>query len=149
MGVAVMILFIAGGAVGAFDGRPQSASASQDGWTLTVSAPERTRGGLPLPVSIVVHHAGGFGKQPVRLLLSRAVLDQANFNQWYPNPSGEAGDGDRVQYDFDAPSGDVLEIHLDAAMQPFQPPVSLPLVVTLLAPDGPELSVVHDVRVLP
>ena len=77
------------------------------------------RSGQAVPMEITVTRAGGFDG-PVTLAFDRAVFERFDFQNWYPNPSSEVGEGAEVVYEFDPPEGDTLQVTLDARVAPTQ-----------------------------
>ncbi|WP_051204105.1 hypothetical protein [Nocardioides sp. CF8] len=98
--------------------RTGETSAEADGYELRVQFPQVTRAGQPAPLHITVEALGGLG-DTVQLRLCDELFDDLDFQNWYPNPAAETSQPPWVIYEFDPPpTGDVLEISLDARVAP-------------------------------
>ena len=116
-GLLLLVLIVLAGAVGLLGPREGTTSASASGYRLDVTYPAITRAGEPAPLHIRVHSTKGFDG-PVQVALCDGLFDHLDFQNWYPNPSGEAGEPDRLVYEFDKPDGQVFETSLDARAAP-------------------------------
>ena len=116
-GLLLLVLIVLAGAVGLLGPRKGTSSASASGYRLDVTYPAITRAGEPAPLHIRVHSTAGFDG-PVHLALCDDLFDHLDFQNWYPNPSDEAGEPDRLVYEFDEPDGRVFETSLDARAAP-------------------------------
>lgn len=123
IGIVVLVLLVGAGMAGALGPRTGDVSASNGGYRLDVRHAEITRPGLPAPLRITVERPGGFDG-PVTLRLDKDFGDHLDFQTWYPTPSAETAGPRLIEYEFDPPPGDVLEITLDARTAPGQPPSS-------------------------
>jgi hypothetical protein len=122
VGIALLCVLVAAAFLGALGPRAATTTASAGGYELTVRHGQITRPSIPVPLEITVERAGGFDG-PVTLSISKDLVDRLDFNNWYPNPDGEAATGpDRVEYEFTPPSGDVFHVLLDARTAPGQLP---------------------------
>lgn len=135
IGIVALCLLVVAALAGALGPRAATTTASGGGYELTVRHGQITRPGLPIPLEITVERPGGFDGA-VTLAVSRDLLDRLDFNNWSPNPDGEAPGPDRVEYEFTPPSGDVLHVLLDARTAPGQLPGLGRYAVTVLDPDG-------------
>jgi hypothetical protein len=116
-GLLLLTLVVAAGAVGLLGPRKGETSASAGGLLLEVQYPAITRAGEPAPLHIRVTSADGFDGT-IRIGLCDDLFDDLDFQNWYPNPSGETGDATGLVYEFDPPDGDVFETSLDARSAP-------------------------------
>lgn len=98
--VALLVLSLAGLA----GPRVATVRAEADGWVLEVEYPQRTRGGLPADLRILVSHAGGF-QGPITLALSVDYLTILQGHDLWPQPSGSTADESWLHLDFDPPTG--------------------------------------------
>lgn len=117
VGVTVLALFVGAGAVGLLGPRSDVVRASAGGYDLEVEHAVITRAGVPAPLHLRVTRAGGF-KGPVQLAMCDDWFDHQDFQSWYPTPSSEIGELDKLVYEFDAPAGSTLEVSLDAHTAP-------------------------------
>lgn len=119
VGVAVLLLLVVAALAGWLGPREGTTTTAERDYSLTLIYPEITRAGQPAPLHLRVEHPGGFAA-PVRIAVSDAFFDHLDFQSWYPSPSAEIGDGERVVYEFDPPPGEVFELSLDARTSPGQ-----------------------------
>ncbi|HSE54267.1 MAG TPA: hypothetical protein VLA97_00905 [Nocardioidaceae bacterium] len=94
----------------------RTADAAQQ---LTMTYGSVVRSGEAVPMEIELTRSGGFDG-PVTLVFEQQVFDRLDFQNWFPNPSAEVGEGDTVTYEFDPPEGDTLGVSLDARVAPAQ-----------------------------
>ena len=95
-------------------------SAEEAGYRLSVEYPKVTRAGQPAPVHLTIEADGGFGKT-VQVRLCDEFFNDLDFQQWYPNPAAESTVPPWIVYEFDPPpTGDTLEVSLDARTAPGQ-----------------------------
>jgi hypothetical protein len=116
-GLLLLALIVLAGAVGLLGPRKGNTSATGAGYELSVQYPAITRAGEPAPLHVRVESAAGFGDK-VELAFCDDLFDDLDFQNWYPNPSGETGDTSALTYEFDPPDGDVFEVSLDARSAP-------------------------------
>lgn len=116
-GVSLLIVFVAAGIVGLLGPRAGVVRASADGYDLEVEHAAITRAGVPAPLHLRVTREGGF-PGPVQIALCDDWFDHQDFQSWYPTPSSEVGEADQLVYEFDPPTGDTLEVSLDAHTAP-------------------------------
>jgi hypothetical protein len=116
-GMISLALVVLAASVGLLGPRKGNTSASAGGSRLAVEYPAITRAGEPAPLNIRVESATGFGDK-IELAVCDDFFDDLDFQNWYPNPSGETGDASELSYEFDPPDGDVLEVTLDARSGP-------------------------------
>ncbi|HET6625564.1 MAG TPA: hypothetical protein VFG63_04180 [Nocardioidaceae bacterium] len=119
VGFGVLLVFVLASFLGLY-GPNRKTITTTDGLTeLSLYYGSVVRSGQAVPMEITVRRAGGFDG-PLTLVFDRDVFDRFDFQNWYPNPSSEVGDGDEVVYEFDPPSGDTLKVALDARVAPTQ-----------------------------
>lgn len=121
VGIVLLTIMVAFGAVGLLGPKAGDVSSSGGGYQLDVHYAQVTRSGLPAPLSITVRHPGGF-PGPITLALDQDLFDRFDFQNWYPNPSAETAGPARLEYEFDPPSGEAFELTLDVRVGPVQPP---------------------------
>ncbi|WP_248580644.1 hypothetical protein [Nocardioides sp. InS609-2] len=148
-GVALLTLMLAAAAVGLLGPRTADTSDSAGDWSLGVTYPQITRAGQPSPLTLTVTNATGFG-DTVRIRLCDELFDDLDFQAWYPAPSSETDDGPWLYYEFDPPpSGNRLEISLDARTAPGHLGGRLPCDIAVLSGDQPTAQVSFTVWRLP
>jgi len=113
-----LALLLVAALTGVLGDRTAQASASDDGWTTTVTYAASARPGLDVPFRIAVTRQGGFDG-PVDVAIDRAYLEIFESQRFFPEPSGETGDARTVVLTFDPPAGsDTLVVSYDAYVQP-------------------------------
>lgn len=118
-----LTIFVLAGLAGFFGPRFSDVSAAGAGYQLDVRYAQVTRSGLAAPLRVLVRHPGGFDG-PVTLAFNKGLFDRFDFQNWYPNPSAETSARRWLEYEFDPPPGQVLELTLDARVGPTQPPTA-------------------------
>jgi len=119
LGFALLLVFVLASFLGIY-GPTHKTITTTDGLTeLSLHYGWIVRSGQAVPMEIAVHRDGGFDG-PVTVAFDRDVFDRLDFQNWYPNPSAEVGEPDRVVYEFDPPEGDTLTVALDARVAPTQ-----------------------------
>lgn len=119
LGMGLVALVAISGAVGLAGPRTGTIGGEGGGYELDVVYTSITRAGQPAPLQVRVTRPGGFDG-PVSLAICDEYFDDLDFQNWYPNPSSEIGEGDALVYEYDPPVGDVLEVDLDARVSPGQ-----------------------------
>ena len=147
-GLGVVVLIVVGGLAGFLGPRTSTETASAGGWRLTVEHASVTRSGQPAPLHLRVEHPDGFTK-PVQIALCDNLFDHLDFQNWYPNPSAETSTPSQLLYEFDPPSGPVLEVSLDARAAPGQWGGYEHCRATVLVDDTPVVGADFGVRVVP
>lgn len=147
-GIAVVALIVVAGLVGLMGPRSTTVSVTSEGWTLEVEHATLTRSGQPAPLHVRVERPGGF-TGPVQLSLCDDLFDHLDFQNWYPNPSAETSSDRALLYEFDPPSGPVLEVSLDARAAPGQWGGSNDCRVEVIVDDAPVVSAAFSMRVVP
>jgi hypothetical protein len=142
------VALVAIGLSGYVDPGPVRTTVATPDYRLSVMHPRMARSGQPVPLRIEVRRPGGFDDS-VTLEISRGLLNHADFQNWYPNPSAETGDQSALRYEFDAPPGDLLAVSLDARMQPNQLASSFDEAVSVLEKDSPMITARFRVNVAP
>ncbi|WP_426241726.1 hypothetical protein [Nocardioides sp. LHG3406-4] len=141
VGLTLLALILLAAAVGFLGPRSADSSDSAGGLTLDVTYPQITRAGQPSPLSVTVTDEAGFG-DTVRIRLCDEFFDELDFQAWYPSPSAETADGPWLYYEFDPPpSGNRLEVTLDARTAPGHLGGRLPCDIAVLEGDQPAAEV--------
>lgn len=118
-GVGLMSLFVLAAFSGIY-GPTTTTITTVDGQVmLSLHYGSIVRSGQPVPMQISVKRTDGF-QGPVTLVFDRTVFERFDFQNWYPNPSGETGEDKELVYKFDPPDGDTLRVVLDARVAPMQ-----------------------------
>jgi hypothetical protein len=115
--LACLFVFLAAGLAGAFGVRTREASASNNGYELTVTFATVTRPGLATPWSVDVRRSGGFDG-PITIAASSDYLDMFDENGLDPEPSSSTADPEFVVWEFEPPAGDTLSVSFDARIEP-------------------------------
>lgn len=119
VGLALMILIPAVSFFGFFGPSERTVRAGNGFYELTMTYGSVVRSGQSVPMTIQLSRPSGFDG-PVTVAFEQEVFDRLDFQNWYPNPSSEVGEGRHVVYEFDPPEGNTLGISLDARVAPTQ-----------------------------
>ena len=118
-GLVLLTLFVLAGGVGLLGTRTATASASGDGYELTVTYPAVTRSGHAVKVEVEVRKEGGFDpSEPIRMRLLSGYFDLFDENAFTPQPDGESADGTWTYDEFVPPRGDVFTVSVDTRVEP-------------------------------
>lgn len=113
-----MAVVVAVGATGWLGVHAGTASASANGYDLTVTYPHVARAGLDIPWNLRLVHAGGF-QGDITVAISKDYYDIFEFQGMHPEPSDETADAHFVYLTFSPPKqGDVFTTALDTYVQP-------------------------------
>jgi hypothetical protein len=122
VGITALWIFVLAGLSGFLGVRMATTSATADGWTVAVHAPQITRGALDAPITIAVSRDTGFGEK-VTLRVDRTLFEHLDVNLIAPAPSAETGSADTVDWTFDPPpDSHTLTITIDTRMSPSEMP---------------------------
>jgi hypothetical protein len=114
--LGVLTAFVLLGAIGVFGVRTNSVSNAAAGYRLTVTYPAADRAQMPIRLTAVVDHDGGFS-DPVQIGLTAEYMNLLDFNDIEPQPSASHNAGDLVIWTFDPPAGETLRVTLDAIVE--------------------------------
>lgn len=117
VGVTVLFVVVAIGALGGFGVRSRTVGAEQNGYTLHVTYPQTARAGLDVPWRARVHHDGGFATD-LTLAISTDYFRMFETQGFYPDADSAANDGRFVYLTFTKPPGDEFVLDYDAYIQP-------------------------------
>lgn len=115
--VAVMAVTVATALTGLLGVHTSTATASRDGYSMSLRYPAVARAGLDIEWQVTVRHPGGFGKQ-LTLAVTGDYFDIFETQGFHPNPSDETRDGNTLYLTFEAPPGDTFVVYYDAYIQP-------------------------------
>jgi hypothetical protein len=115
--VGLLTVIVLAGAAGLFGVRSSEATASNAGWTVSVTYASVARAGLDVPWTVAVRREGGF-TGPVTLAVTADYFDIYEEQGLDPTPATETSDGERLIWTFDLPPGDTLAVDFDAYIQP-------------------------------
>lgn len=115
--MAVLVGVLAVGLAGWLGVRSATATASGQGYELTVTYGQVSRPGLATPWSLEIRHPGGFDG-PVTVSTNTEYLDLFDENGFDPQPSKTTATPDEVIWQFEPPDGDTLGVSLDARIEP-------------------------------
>lgn len=143
----MLILVLA--AVDLLGPRTGEARGSGGGYTVTIEHPQITRAGQPAPLHVTVENTGGLG-DTVQMRWCDEFFNDLDFQNWYPNPAAETTVPPWVIYEFDPPpTGNTLELSLDARTAPGQFGETDDCQVSVLVDDVPVASTSFTVWRLP
>lgn len=115
----VMLGILALSFTGFFGPSHRTVTTTDGGYRLELTYGSVVRSGQAVPLKLRVDHVGGYDG-PITVVFDQDVFDHFDFQNWYPNPAGEVGEGDTVVYEFDPPEGEVFMVSLDARVAPTQ-----------------------------
>lgn len=84
---------------------------------LTVVYPTVARPALALPFHATVTRPGGFDG-PITLAIDRDWVQLGDLNGVHPAPSAETSDEQWLEWEFDPPAGDTLDVSIDFRVEP-------------------------------
>jgi hypothetical protein len=116
VGLGFLSLFVLLGAVGVFGIRTRTVSNAAAGYRLTVTYPATERAQMPVRLSAVVGHDGGF-TDPIDIGLTAEYMNLLDYNDIEPQPSKSVNAGDLIVWTFEPPVGDTLRVTLDAIIE--------------------------------
>ena len=119
VGFGLMSLFVLASFTGIYGPKHKTLTTADGVTTLSLHYGSIVRSGQVAPLEITVTRSGGFDG-PVVLVFDRAVFERFDFQNWYPNPAAEVGEGEQLGYEFDPPDGDTFKVVLDARVAPTQ-----------------------------
>ena len=135
--IAVLALFLLGGALDLYGVRTRSRSASGGGYQLSVTYGTVSRPGLATPFAFEVRRPGGF-PQGLTVAALSSYFDAFDENGFSPTPETETDDGERIIWQFAPSPSETIMVSLDARIEPgVQLTTVKGRVEVLSAPDGP------------
>jgi hypothetical protein len=139
--VVVLLVICAASVVGVLGGRTATATASGNGYRLSLSYPETSRPGLDIRWQLSIQHPGGFDR-PITIAVTAAYFDLFETQGFYPTPAETTRDDRFVFMTFTPPArGATFRVLFDAYLQPYI------AVGDLLANDAVVELLAHDRRV--
>jgi hypothetical protein len=117
LALAALAALVLLGAAGGLGVRARTVEASRGGWRLRVTYPSVARPGLAVPWTVRVERAGGFDV-PVVVATDASYLALLDENGLDPDPRAATAPAGLVVWEFAPPPGGVLEIRLDARVEP-------------------------------
>lgn len=118
-GLGFLVLIPALSFFGLYGPSERTVETTDGSYRLRMTYGSVVRSGEAVPMTLHLTHAGGF-EGPVTMVFEQRVFDRFDFQNWYPNPASETGEGRTVVYEFDPPEGDTLGVALDARVAPTQ-----------------------------
>jgi hypothetical protein len=116
--LTVLALVVICGGVGLLGVHTSTASASKDGYQLTLRYPRTARAGLDTAWQVRVRHPGGFGKK-ITIAVTGDYFDIFETQGFHPDVSDSTRDGRTLYLTFNAPpTGDTFVVDYDAYIQP-------------------------------
>jgi hypothetical protein len=115
--LAVLALVVVADLLGLLGVHTSTATASRDGYSMSLRYPGVARAGLDIEWQVTVSHPGGFGKE-LTLGVTGDYFDIFETQGFHPEPSAETRDGHTLYLTFDAPPGDTFVVYYDAYIQP-------------------------------
>jgi hypothetical protein len=116
--IAVLFIVVLAASVGLLGGHTSTATASGDGYRMTLQYPRIERAGIDTLWELKVVHPGGF-PGPVTVAVTGSYFDLFETQGFYPTPSATTRDGTNVYMTFTKPPGDTFVVMFDAYIQPY------------------------------
>jgi hypothetical protein len=112
--LALLVVAALGGFLGV---HTSTASATSDGWTISLRYPRMARAGLDVTWQATVRHPGGLGKE-VTLAITGDYLNIFETQGFHPDPAEQTRNGSTLFLTFTAPPGDTFVVDFDTYVQP-------------------------------
>jgi hypothetical protein len=116
--IAALSFVVLAGAVGLLGGHTSTASASGDGYRMTLQYPRIERAGVDTLWELKVVRAGGF-PGGLTVAVTGDYFDLFETQGFYPTPSSTTRDAGNVYMTFKKPPGDTFVMMFDAYIQPY------------------------------
>lgn len=116
--ITLLCLAVVAGAAGLLGGHTSTATASSDGYQLTLQYPGIERPGIDTQWELKIVHPGGFSRA-VTIAVTGDYFDLFETQGFYPTPSATTRDGTNVYLTFTKPAGDTFVVMFDAYIQPY------------------------------
>jgi hypothetical protein len=114
----MLVLLVVVAALCGFLGmRKATASATGDGYGISLTCARIARAGLDVPWKLTITHPGGFSG-PVTIQVTSTYFEMFESQGIMPQPSNETDDGQWWTATFAPPQGDTLVVTLDVYVQP-------------------------------
>ena len=115
--IALLVLFLLGGALDLYGVRTRTRSAAGGGYELAVTYGSVSRPGLATPFSFEVRRPGGF-PQGVTVAALSSYFDVFDENGLDPSPVEETSDGERTFWTFGPSAADTISVSFDGRIEP-------------------------------
>ena len=115
--LGVLALVVVAALAGLLGVHTATASATADGWSLTLRYPATARAGLDVTWQATVTHPGGLGKT-VTLAVTGDYPNLFETQGFHPEPAEETRDSSTLYLTFTAPPGDTFVVDFDTYVQP-------------------------------
>lgn len=146
-GLIAMAVVVLAGAVGLLGVRQETTTATAGGYTVSFTYAGIARAGWDVPWRLEVTHPGGFDG-PVTFAINADAFGIFESQRFFPEPSAETRDGERLYLTFDEPRGDTLVVDYDAYVQP-SAQRGVQTRVTVLTEGMPRVSLQASTTLLP
>lgn len=113
----LLAVFLIAAVAGVFGVRSRKATASAEGYEVTVTYAAVSRPGLATPWSVDVRRVGGF-EAAATIAVTSDYVDMFDENGLDPDPAVARADADFVYWTFDVPPGETLGVSFDARIEP-------------------------------
>jgi hypothetical protein len=114
--LALVGAFLVLGLFNVFGSRTGTVGTTAGGYIMRLRYPEITRSSLPVQWQLLLTHPGGFAG-PVSVAVPIDYFNLFDFNNLYPTPDSTVNQGGLVVMTFPQPTGDTLDVLLDARTQ--------------------------------
>jgi hypothetical protein len=115
--LGVLTLLVLAALAGLLGVHTSTASATANGWSLSLHYPRVARAGLDVTWRATVTHPGGLGKN-VTLAITGDYFNIYETQGFHPEPAEETRDATTLYLTFTAPPGDTFVVDFDTYVQP-------------------------------
>jgi hypothetical protein len=116
--ISALCLVVAAASLGLLGGHTSTATASRDGYHLTLQYPRIERAGIDTFWELTVVHRGGF-PSGITVAVTGDYFDLFETQGFYPTPSTTTRDATNVYMSFTKPPGNTFVLMFDAYIQPY------------------------------
>ena len=115
-GLALLLLIVVVGATGWLGVHSRTTIRRAGGYTLRVTYPQVARAGLDTPFRVHVDYPSA--PKSITIAISSDYFRMFETQGFYPNPDSQKNDGRFVQFQYNGPPSDGMELEYDAYVQP-------------------------------
>jgi hypothetical protein len=115
-GLLVLLLVVVAGAFGVLGVHSRTTTERSGVYTLRITYPQVARAGLDVPFRVHVSYPSP--PKSITIAISSDYFRMFETQGFYPNPDTQRNDGRFVQFTYNGPPADGMELEYDAYIQP-------------------------------
>jgi len=115
-GLLVLLGIVVAAAFGVFGVHSRTTTEHADGYGLRITYPQVARAGLDVPFRVHVSYPQA--PKSITIAITSDYFRMFETQGFYPSPDTQKNDGRFVQFQFDGPPSDGMELEYDAYVQP-------------------------------